>query len=88
MEGRVEVSSDAVCQGNGAYLEAHAPAALLAKIYLSMVTNGVVYFLRAAPAQVDKIHRKLEAAVGLVTPKIPKINREVEPYLSERTAEL
>ena len=36
MEGRVEVSSDAVCQGNGAYLEAHAPAAPLAKIYLSI----------------------------------------------------
>ena len=38
MEGRVEVSSDAVCLCNGAYLEAHAPAALLAKIYLSMVS--------------------------------------------------
>ena len=48
MEGRVEVSSDAVCQGNGAYLEAHAPAALLAKIYLSMVS---FYFLRGVPAQ-------------------------------------
>ena len=48
MEGRVEVSSDAVCQCNGAYLEAHAPAALLAKIYLSMVS---FYFLRGVPAQ-------------------------------------
>ena len=48
MEGRVEVSSDAVCQGSGAYLEAHAPAALLAKIYLSMVS---FYFLRAVFAQ-------------------------------------
>ena len=48
MEGRVEVSSDAVCQCNGAYLEAHAPAALLAKIYLSMVS---FYFLRAVFAQ-------------------------------------
>ena len=48
MEGRVEVSSDAVCQGSGAYLEAHAPAALLAKIYLSMLS---FCFLGTAPAQ-------------------------------------
>ena len=49
MEGRVKVSSDAVCQGSGAYLEAHAPAALLAKIYLSMMVS--FYFLRAVFAQ-------------------------------------
>ena len=48
MEGRVKVSSDAVCQGSGAYLEAHAPAALLAKIYLSMLS---FCFLGTAPAQ-------------------------------------
>ncbi len=67
----MEVSSDAVCQGNGAYLEAHAPAALLAKIYLSMVS---FYFLsrgRSRTRYTESWERVIIAGNAVVSPRFP-----------------